>query len=488
MEPVVLVSTTDPDLRRVLLQRLASLPVAVEEVPPEPLEEFAPRVCDLAILDLPGLVAAARWAPRFKELRQSCQIVLLTPKDDPPNPEDLAAWGVRNWLGRPVEPERVLEVVERALSHLTRRGAESWRHRRGPGFAALLGQSPNFLEVLETARKAAASPHTTVLILGETGTGKQLLAQALHEASPRAGGPFLDLNCAALPPNLLESELFGHERGAFTGATRQKPGLLEMAHGGTVFLDEIGDLEPSLQVKLLKFLDTRKFRRLNGLSEIQVDVRLIAATHRDLEAEVRAGRFREDLYHRINVVTLWLPPLRERPEDIPLLAEHFLRRQAAQRGQGPTTLTDAAREVLQRYPWPGNVRELEHVMERCGLLHPQVAELDVCHLPADLTVGPERGVPEGGCEPGKTVIRFDGEGVLVELPDRPVRWDDVERAILRAALRATGGNVSEAARRLGLGRGQFRYRIQRLGLEVPGPRRYRPRRRMRRRPGACRAS
>jgi transcriptional regulator with GAF, ATPase, and Fis domain len=331
------------------------------------------------------------------------------------------------------------------------------------------------------ARRAAQSPQTTVLILGETGTGKQLLARAIHEESPRSGGPFLDLNCAGLPANLLESELFGHEKGAFTGATRQKPGLLELAHRGTVFLDEIGDLELDLQVRLLKFLDRRSFRRVQGLREIQVDVRLLAATHRDLVEEVRRKRFREDLYHRLNVVGLRLPPLRERPGDIPLLAQHSLRLHGRRQGGRARAFTDEAMEILTAYRWPGNVRELEHVVERCLLLHPEAEELEPRHLPSDLMEPVNRPAigdsddPEISALSVSSVGGEDGATLRVELPESAVSWDALERAILEAVLRRAEGNVSLAARRLRLGRGQLRYRLRRLGIRIPSER-YRARR------------
>ncbi|MFN8547976.1 MAG: sigma 54-interacting transcriptional regulator [Candidatus Eisenbacteria bacterium] len=331
----------------------------------------------------------------------------------------------------------------------------------------MLGSDKVMLDVLETARKVAQSGGTSVLLLGETGTGKSLLAQTIHAASPRRHGPFVDINCGSIPLNLLESELFGHVKGAFTDAKEDKPGLLELADGGTAFLDEVGELSLALQVKLLKFLDSGELRRVAGSQSIKVDVRVLAATNRDLEAEVQAGRFRLDLYHRLNVVTLKLPALRERPRDIEHLARHHLDLQARRlRGQS-LDLAPEALEALLRYSWPGNVRELMHAMERTALLIEGQGPVRPQDLPPEIT--PRAAV----CEREEHT-----QAPLVRLPDGGISLVEVERAFLAAALERTRGNVTEAARLLHMSRGSFRYQMEKLGLKgKAGGRRGRPRKR-----------
>lgn len=247
----------------------------------------------------------------------------------------------------------------------------------------IVGKSPSMRRLLQLVERVARQD-TTVLILGESGTGKELIAQAVHRASPRRGKPFVAINCAAITETLLESELFGHEKGAFTGAVAQKKGKLEVAEGGTVFLDEIGELAPALQAKLLRVLQQREFERVGGTKTMPLDVRIVAATNRDLNAEARKGRFREDLYHRLNVVALHMPPLRERPEDIPLLAEHFLRKSARRIGRDMAGITSEAERLLIRYAWPGNVRELENAMER-GVVLSDTESLTPDDLPESIS-------------------------------------------------------------------------------------------------------
>jgi DNA-binding NtrC family response regulator len=335
-----------------------------------------------------------------------------------------------------------LELLRRRLEREARRShgrAEAERFAEGErqtsGFQTILGESAALHETLDQARRVAAHRDLTVLIGGETGTGKELLARALHYGSPRAGEPFVEVNCAAIPVNLLESELFGHERGAFTGAVAAKPGLFEMAHGGTLFLDEVATLPLELQPKLLRALESRTIRRVGGQQSRTVDVRVLAATHVDLGQAVRRGEFREDLYYRLNVVVLVLPPLRERDGDVELLARGFVERIARGYGLPVPELDAETRTALRRHPWPGNIRELRNVMERAVVLSP----------PGTLRVGPldaDAPRPSGGAP---------------KLPF-PAPLQDVVRSAARAMLELAGGNKSEAARRLGISRP----RLQRL--------------------------
>jgi transcriptional regulator with PAS, ATPase and Fis domain len=294
--------------------------------------------------------------------------------------------------------------------------------------------------VWAVARRVAATP-TTVLILGETGTGKELLAEEIHRGSPRAAGPFLKLNCAALPEGLLESELFGHERGAFTGAERRKEGLFEAAHRGTLLLDEIGELSPALQAKLLRVLENRTVTHLGGTQEIPVDVRIVCATHRDLEERVGSGTFRQDLFFRVSAFTLTLPPLRERPGAVERLARHFAVECAAAAGKPTPAIDDEALAVLDGYAWPGNVRELKNAIEH-GVVMSTAGRIGVAHLPERIAASPAR--------PAETGMRS--------------RIEAAERREIAEALAACGGNQTHAAKRLGLSRRALIYKLRKHAL------------------------
>jgi two-component system, NtrC family, response regulator AtoC len=314
----------------------------------------------------------------------------------------------------------------------------------------LIGESGVLRKVLETVAKVARSPSATVLLRGETGVGKELVARRIHQQSARAQGPFVELNCSAIPENLLESELFGYEKGAFTDARRSKKGVFEMASGGTVFLDEIGEMSPGLQSKLLKVIDEKCFRRLGGLAEVRVDTRIIAATHRDLAQLVKGEKFREDLYHRLNVVPLFVPPLRDRPEDVPLLVRHFAERFAQELGKAVPELAPAAEERLRAYPWPGNVRELRNVVERILLLEEDTA-IRLEHLPPEILAPGAGEAPAAG-------FAFRGEHV--------VPLAEVERQAILFALDRTEGNKTRAAALLGISRQTLRTKLKDYALEA----------------------
>ena len=346
--------------------------------------------------------------------------------------------GARDYFALPDD----LDLLRRCLERLAREAAsriEAGRfadaERRATGFEAIIGSSPALRQTLDQAARVAPLRDLTVLIGGETGTGKELLARAVHYGSPRAGDPFVEVNCAAIPSNLLESELFGHERGAFTGAVAAKPGLFEIAHGGTLFLDEIGTLPLELQPKLLRALETRSIRRVGGQQSRQVDVRVVAASHVDLGQAVRQGEFREDLYYRLNVLTLVLPPLRAREGDVELLARTFVERIATSYGLPVPELSQETRTALRAHRWPGNVRELRNVLERAVVLSP----------PGTLRLGPLEDA------------RGRGDSSAGVLPF-PAPLAEVVRTAAQAMLDLTGGNKSEAARRLGISRP----RLQRL--------------------------
>jgi Nif-specific regulatory protein len=351
---------------------------------------------------------------------------------------------------RLAEEQRRLAALERRARTLEQslRTARSELHDRY-GFERIIGRSALFRDVLARAAKVART-ETTVLITGESGTGKELVARAIHDASPRADGPFVAVNCAALPDTLLESELFGHERGAFTGADRQKPGRFELAAHGTLFLDEIGELSAAVQVKLLRVLQEREFQRVGGTATLKADVRLIAATNRDLTAEMAAGRFRSDLFYRLSVFNVHLPPLRERGDDVFLLADSFIRSLGAKMGKGDVTLSRDARELLRHHAWPGNIRELQNAIER-ALITCEGSLVSAAHLAIPLPSGPIR--PPGSPEPAR--------------PAASMALDELERKAIIDALQRTHGHKARAAQLLGLTRFQLYGRLKRYHIEAP---------------------
>jgi two-component system response regulator AtoC len=366
--------------------------------------------------------------------------------------------GALDYLQKPMDLEELELVVTRALGEARTREQLEFLHRRELGRAdelALLGESPPLRAVREFIDRAArfeglaAGDHPTVLLLGETGTGKDLVARLIHARSTLAREAFMALDCTTLPRNLIEAELFGYERGAFTDAKAAKRGLFEVAAGGTIFLDEIGELDLEAQGKLLRAIEEKKVRRVGGLGDCRIDVRIIAATNRDLTRLASEGRFRLDLLYRLKVLTLALPPLRERGGDIQLLASHFIALYARKYDRRPKRLTGDAEAALASCEWIGNVRELAHVIERAMLLV-EGDTIDAWHL------GLESHLPAEAPEPGRTEA---GE---------PGTLDAVERQLMRQALEANGWNVSVAARRLGVSREVLRYRMRKHGLVPPG--------------------
>jgi DNA-binding NtrC family response regulator len=330
------------------------------------------------------------------------------------------------------------------------------------GYRRVVGRSESWKKVVELAARVAETD-TTVLLTGESGTGKEVVARLVHRASPRAAGPFVALNCAALAETLLESELFGHEKGAFTGADRAREGRIEQAKGGVLFLDEVGEMSPAVQAKFLRVLETREFQRLGGSRTIAADVRVIAATNRDLEAALAKGEFREDLYYRLRVFEIRLPPLRERPEDVLPLAEAFLE-ELAKKGRPPAGISREARERLLAHSWPGNARELRNALERAailaggGLIAAEHLPLGSGRDPNGASLG-TRAAAEG---------RAPASVLAGELPPGGIDLDALERALVEKALAAARGNRSRAARLLGLSRSQLYTRLRRYGLHAEG--------------------
>src|SRR5687768_16786593 len=358
--------------------------------------------------------------------------------------------GAYHFANKPFNLDEIVLLVDKALETTRlRREVRALRANQAQpySFDRIVGASPALKTVKTLLQKITSSPASTVLLAGESGTGKDLAAKAIHYNSSRSSKPFMNITCSALPETLLESELFGHERGAFTGADRQKRGLFEMADGGTVFLDEIGEMVPLLQAKLLRFLEEKTFKRVGGSTDIKVDVRVIAATNRSLEDEVKKGHFRGDLYYRLNVMTVDLPPLRERRDDIPRLLTHYVDLFNTEFRKKIHAVSVNAMTALQAYGWPGNVRELRNAVERAMLLA-ETNELNESHFPV-LSSAP------GELSTGIT------------LPSGGINLEALERSLTVQALERAGWNQTKAATLLGLNRDQIRYRIEKFELEKP---------------------
>ncbi|MDQ7008130.1 MAG: sigma-54 dependent transcriptional regulator [Acidobacteriota bacterium] len=413
------------------------------------LEVFETEDIDLVITDLsmPGMDGLALLR-RIREARPETPSMVITAYGSKETAIEAMRHGAVNYLEKPFNVEEMQLHVRRALGH-ARLSAENRRLRsRLQLEGRLIGSCGRTQELRDVVGRIAAT-ESTVLITGESGSGKEVVARAIHQASPRREHPFIGINCGAIPASLLESELFGHVKGAFTGADRARRGLVEAAEGGTLFLDEIGDMPAQMQVKLLRVLQDRRIRRVGGSEEIPIDVRILAATHRDLDTLVREGRFREDLYYRINVIRVEVPPLRERAEDIPELVAAFLLRQGERLGRRDLAVEPAVIAAFSRYSWPGNVRELENVLERMVALS-SGGELREDLLPVEIRGG--SGLPVAGA--GTMPEDFDLESYL----------DEQRRVFMQQALEQAGGVQTKAARRLGMTFRSFRYFAKKFGL------------------------
>ncbi len=430
----ILVVDDDPDIREVLRDRLESLGYGVLTAANgkeglEFLEKQSPQMVllDIEMPDMNGLEV-------LKEIRRrenDVTVVMITAYGTIERAVQAMKEGAYDFVPKPFEPDHIALIVQKALEReRLQRGVEVLTEEVHERYHLVVGKSVKVNQALDLAKRAAASK-STVLLLGESGTGKEIFARAIHNWSEREGMPFVAINCVGLSRELLESDLFGHEKGAFTGAHQLKKGKMELAHGGTVFLDEVGDISPELQTKLLRFLQEREFERVGGIQTISVDVRIIAATNRDLDGAVKEGRFREDLYYRLDVVPITLPPLRERKEDIPALAHFFLQRFSREAKKNFTEITQEAQEKILAYGWPGNVRELANVIERAVVLG-QAPKITLKELPSRiLAPGPRR-----------ESSAFSYREAM----------DATKRELVLRALTQTGGNRAAAAKLLGLQR------------------------------------
>jgi len=421
------------------------------------LELLEDQIFDLVLTDL----ALGRGASgmdvllRVKQKRPETAVVMITAHGSEKVAVDAMKNGAEDYIPKPFDNDEIRVVVRRALDrHRLEREHRLLLERvqREFGFGNLIGSGPSMRRVFETIQKVAETD-LTVLIRGESGTGKELVAQAIHNTSGRRDRPFVAVNCAAINRELVESELFGHEKGAFTGADQQRMGRFEAAEGGTIFLDEIGDMATETQAKVLRVLQERQFERVGGTRSVEVDVRVVAATHRNLEKEVEEGRFREDLYYRLKVVQLELPPLRERGEDLPALCDRFLEQVAERLGREKRRLSSEALACLAQHAWPGNVRELRNVLEQAAVLS-SGEEIEE----ADLQLAPGRP-PHASTS---STASDDPDATFSDAKKQMI--ESFEREFLLNALRANEGNVSQTARSIGMVRQRLQQKIRELGL------------------------
>jgi DNA-binding NtrC family response regulator len=465
MQSVILVVDDQESIRHFVSQALSDAGHEVWSAASgkEALQRLGDGPPDLVLLDLKlGDMDGLEILRRAKETYKELPVIMMTAHGDVESAVDAMKGGAFDFVTKPVHLDQLQVLVDRGLeSQKLRRELEHLRRKDRARFASgfVQGTSPKMQEVYSIAEQVALSDTTSVLIEGESGTGKQLVATIIHESSPRHDKPFLEINCAAIPKELLESELFGHEKGAFTDARAQKQGLLELANGGTLFLDEVGEMSLPLQVKLLKVLETMTFRRVGGVKDIQVSVRIISATNQDLERMVKDGQFREDLYYRLKVVPIRMPPLRERREDIISLAKHFLDHFNRMFRKDFNGLSRDAEHMLLAYPWPGNIRELKNLFERTVLLESGPL-VEAGHMERAFRPTNDEETGHGH----QVVEKLEHALVTPIVPDSGIPFEDivegVERALIMKASEFTGWNQSRTAQLLNLKRDKLRYRMK----------------------------
>jgi DNA-binding NtrC family response regulator len=448
MKKRILIVEDEDKLRRIL--ELQLIDSGFDAVKAASAEEALPLIdrADLILTDfkLPGM-SGLEMLQLIRRQNTQIPVIVMTAFGTIENAVEAMKAGASDFLLKPFDLEHLTAVVNKALEiRSLREENRALKEELGRKYQwdNIVGRSPAMQQIFATIMRVAPT-RATVLLAGESGVGKDLIARAIHFHSPRKDRPFVKINCTALPENLMESELFGYEKGAFTGATTSKPGKFEQADTGTVMLDEIGDVPANIQVKLLRVLQEREFERLGSNKTLHIDVRVIAATNRDLRVALEEGTFREDLYYRLNVVPLEIPPLRERKEDIPYLAHHFVEKLAPEMGNQITGITDAAIDKLMQYSWPGNVREIENVIER-SMVMANSDKLDANDIRLDMNLRPRHS---------------NGD---LSLPEG-MSLDGYEQELIRDALKRANGNKSQAARLLGLTRNALRYRLTQMGIE-----------------------
>ena len=447
--PVILIVEDEAKMRRLLELNLGEdgWTTASAGDAESGMKMFREDSFDMVLTDfkLPGM-NGLEFLKGIRQINSEIPIVMMTAYGSVETAVEAMRNGANNYVLKPFSLEEIKLVVRKELDvRQLRSENRTLREELGKKYEYpnIVARSPKMQEVLAAVERVAPT-NSTVLIGGESGVGKELIARAIHQRSKRAAGPFVKINCTAIPENLLESELFGYEKGAFTGATASKPGKFELADKGSLFLDEIGDVPPATQAKLLRVLQEREFERLGGTRTLKVDVRLIAATNRDLRAALEQGTFREDLYYRLNVVPIDVPPLRDHKEDVPGLAEHFLRRYRKESGREIDGIAPGAMHLLTGFHWPGNVRELENIIERAATFAKgKMIEAGDIHLDTERT------------KPGDASPAFLPAGVTLD------QWED---EMIRESLRRSNGNKSQAARLLGLSRNALRYRLTKIGI------------------------
>ena len=452
--PTLLIVEDEPKMQRLLELNLADEGFTIHTAPSAEaaLDRLRQEKVDLVLTDLrlPGM-SGLDFLQAVKRASASLPVVVMTAYGSVETAVDAMKAGASDYVLKPFSMDEIKLIIHKELDvHRLREENRSLREALGHRyeFKNIIARSPKMQEVLATVERIAPT-NSTVLLGGESGVGKDLIARAIHQHSRRASGPFVKINSTAIPENLLESELFGYEKGAFTGAVTSKPGKFELADKGTIFLDEIGDVPPATQVKLLRVLQEREFERLGGTKTLKVDVRLVAATNRDLRAALEDGTFREDLYYRLNVVPIDIPPLREHKEDIPYLADYFVAHFAREAAKPVTGITPAAMKLLTDFHWPGNVRELENIIERAVALSTRPV-IDV----GDVQLDSARRKPPAA----------EGDGSAAPFLPEGTTLEQYEDELIREALRRAAGNKSQAARLLGLSRNALRYRLSKIGV------------------------
>ncbi len=456
----VLIVDDSPDIRSTMSEVLKSKGFCVESASDgqEAIEILDNRFFDIVLTDLNMPRKSGMDVLRYvTEHSPETICIIITGYGTVQGAVEALKIGAYDYLCKPIKPDEVTILIDKALElrNLKRENKTLKKELTNRyGFKNIVGQSKAMQEVFRLVEKVADTD-STVLITGESGTGKELIAHAIHYASDRRDKPFIPVNCAAIPEELLESELFGHEKGAFTHAIRTRIGRFELANKGTIFLDEIGEMSPSLQVKLLRVLQERKFERVGGVKTISVDIRVVAATNIDLEEAVKEGRFREDLFYRLNVIPIKMPPLRERRSDIPLLANHFLKQYSKDKGRKVESISQEAMEVLMNYDWPGNVRELENIIERVVILsNGKVIKKEDLPLPIVEKAGANISVTS----PTK-VFEFPEEGLSLSQA-----VSELEKSLILKALERTGGVKNRAAKLLKMNRTTLIEKMKKLGL------------------------